>query len=136
MKILQFAFNGALPTNPFLPHHYPSNCVVYTGTHDNDTIRGWYATASEAERAFAMRYLSSDQNNLSAAMIRAAWASVASMSLASMQDLLNLDGSARMNFPGRESGNWGWRMREDALSDRLRDWLIELNTLYSRTRSK
>jgi 4-alpha-glucanotransferase len=135
MKILQFAFNGALPTNPFLPHHYPSNCVVYTGTHDNDTIRGWFETASDSERQFAMRYLSSDQSNLSAAMIRAAWASVADMSLASMQDLLNLDGSARMNFPGRESGNWGWRMRDDALTDRLRDWLIELNTLYSRTNS-
>ncbi|HZY43275.1 MAG TPA: 4-alpha-glucanotransferase [Anaerolineae bacterium] len=132
MKILQFAFNGASPLNPFLPHRFPVNCVVYTGTHDNDTIRGWYASASEREREFALKYLNTAEGNLSVAMIRAAWSSVANMALASMQDLLDLDGSARMNFPGRESGNWGWRMRADALTFELRDRVKELNILYGR----
>ncbi len=132
MKILQFAFNGASPLNPFLPHHYSQNCVVYSGTHDNDTIRGWYATASAREREFCFKYLNTDELGLTWAIIRAAWASVADMSLASMQDLLDLSGEARMNFPGRVSGNWGWRMRAEALTFELRDQLKELNILYSR----
>jgi 4-alpha-glucanotransferase len=79
-----------------------------------------------------LKYLNTAEHYLSVAMIRAAWSSVANMALASMQDLLDLDGSARMNFPGRESGNWGWRMRDDALTFDLRDRLKELNVLYSR----
>lgn len=147
MKILQFAFSG--PDNPFLPHHYPQNCVAYTGTHDNDTARGWYASAPEAERDFARRYLGlnrSPQSLTADAMsetlhsgesfawelIRAVWASVAVFALAPMQDLLNLGTEARMNYPSRLGGNWEWRMGEGALDEVLQARLREMNYLYGR----
>ena len=163
MKILQFAFSA--PDNPFLPHHYPRNCVAYTGTHDNDTARGWYASAPEAEREFALRYLGSKRSpqlalpvladrpgseiegSLTAdamsetlhsgesfawELIRAVWASVAVFALAPMQDLLELGTEARMNYPSRLGGNWEWRMEEGALSEELKAWVRELNSLYSR----
>ena len=145
MKILQFAFSG--PDNPFLPHHYPPNCAVYTGTHDNDTARGWCESASREERDFACRYLAREGNlksltssakskTLQASfawdLIRAAWASVAVFALAPMQDLLNLGREARMNYPSRLGGNWEWRMTKDALSKTLQKRIRELNLLHSR----
>ena len=130
MKILQFGFDE--PTNPFLPHHYPKNCVAYTGTHDNDTVRGWYDTAPEKERDLARRYLGTDGSDIAWRMIRSVWSSVAVYALAPMQDLLDLGGEARMNFPSRLGGNWEWRMSEADLSDSLASRLKELNELYSR----
>jgi len=135
MKILQFAFSG--PDNPFLPHHYPRHCVAYTGTHDNDTARGWYASAPEEEIDFYHRYLGipkTDASEFSFAweLIRAVWASVAIFALAPMQDLLNLGTEARMNYPSHLGGNWEWRMEEGTLSDGLKEKLKELNYLYSR----
>ena len=134
MRILQFAFTG--PDNPFLPHHYVRNCVVYTGTHDNDTIRGWYATAPKEEKAFCRKYLHSSAHDLPHDMIRAVWASVANIAIATLQDILGLGTEARMNYPGKPAGNWGWRMSAEVLSDDLRDQLLELNTLYERKLSK
>lgn len=131
MKILQFSFGGN-PDEKFLPHNYPHNCVAYTGTHDNDTTWGWYQSAPESERDFCRRYLGRDGHDIAWSMIRALWGSVAALTLAPMQDLLNLGTEARMNFPGRPSGNWTWRMRPDALSPALRDRLYELNFLYGR----
>jgi 4-alpha-glucanotransferase len=130
MKILQFAFSG--PDNPFLPHHYPKNCVVYTGTHDNDTTSGWYASAPEEETEFARRYLHVDGKDFVWDIIRTAWASVAVFALAPMQDLLGLGTEARMNFPSRLGGNWEWRMQEGDLSDALQARLKEFNRLYQR----
>ena len=130
MKILQFGFDE--PTNPFLPHHYPKNCVAYTGTHDNDTVRGWYDTAPEKERDLARRYLGTDGSDIAWRMVRSVWSSVAVYALAPMQDLLELGGEARMNFPSRLGGNWEWRMSEADLSDSLASRLKELNELYSR----
>ena len=130
MKVLQFGFSG--PDNPFLPHNYPENCVAYTGTHDNDTARGWLETADEKERDFALKYLESDGNNFAWNLIRAVWSSVASIAMTPMQDVLNLGGEARMNFPSKLGGNWEWRMNEGDLSDSLADRLKELNWLYSR----
>ncbi len=130
MKILQFGFSG--PENPFLPHHYPVRCVVYTGTHDNDTARGWYAAAPAQERHFANRYLRTNEADFGWDLIRAAWSSVAIFALAPMQDFLGLGTEARMNYPSRLGGNWAWRMASDALSDDLRDKIKELNFLYSR----
>ncbi|MCF6278397.1 MAG: 4-alpha-glucanotransferase [Anaerolineales bacterium] len=124
MKVLQFAFTG--PDNQFLPHYYPENCVVYTGTHDNDTIRGWYASASEHERDFVRRYLSVDGSDIAWDRIRAAWHSRAVLAVTTLQDLLDLDSSARMNYPGRMAGNWGWRMGKGALTDVLQDRLRNL----------
>ncbi len=135
MKILQFAFSG--PENPFLPHHYTQNFVAYTGTHDNDTARGWYASAPEREREFAFRYLGLKPGRdvakeFPAHLIRAVWSSVAVFALAPMQDFLALGGEARMNYPSRLGGNWDWRMDSSALTDELRDRIRELNYLYQR----
>jgi len=130
MKILQFAFSG--PDNPFLPHNYPANCVTYTGTHDNDTARGWYESAPEHERDFARRYLMTDGENFTQDLIRAAWGSVAVYAIAPLQDLLGLGTEARMNYPSTLGGNWAWRVDEEALSDELRGRLVELNYLYRR----
>ncbi len=131
MKILQFAFEGD-PLDPFLPHNYPENCVVYTGTHDNDTARGWYERINEDARHFCRRYLNSDGSRIAWDMIRACWASVAIFALAPLQDFLELGNEARMNYPGNPSGNWTWRMREDIQLDELSEQIQELNYLYSR----
>ena len=130
MKILQFAFSG--PDNPFLPHAYPRNCVVYTGTHDNDTTRGWFNAAPEEERDFCRRYMKSDGSDIVWDLIRAAWASRADFALAPMQDLLDLGTEARMNLPGKPAGSWTWRMGDDAASPDLAARLRELNYLYQR----
>ena len=131
MKIFQFAFS-ADDTDPFLPHNYPANCVAYTGTHDNDTALGWYLSAPEKERDFCRRYLARSGDDISWDMIRAVWASVAVFGLAPLHDLLSLDTSARMNYPGRPSGNWCWRMAADALTPQLQNRLKEMNQIYSR----
>jgi 4-alpha-glucanotransferase len=130
MKILQFAFSD--PDNPFLPHSYPRNCAVYTGTHDNDTTRGWYASAPEKEKDFARRYLQVDGSQIAWDLIRAAWSSVAVFALAPLQDLLELGTEARMNYPSHLGGNWDWRMSGKALSWELQGEIKELNWLYQR----
>jgi 4-alpha-glucanotransferase len=134
MKILQFAF-ASDPNDPFLPHNYPENCVVYTGTHDNDTALGWLTSAPEAERKLCLRYLNGagkQPRQVIWEMIRVLWSSVAMFSLAPMQDLLALGTEARMNFPGLPGGNWAWRMPESAASQELCSQLYELNYLYGR----
>lgn len=108
MKILQFAF-GADAEHEFLPHNYGTDYVVYSGTHDNDTARGWWDNASEKERHFAGSYLVATDNDIHWAMIRAASQSVASMAIFPLQDVLGLDQKHRMNLPGSLDGNWGWR---------------------------
>ncbi len=139
MKVLVFAFSEG-PENEFLPHAHVRNCVVYTGTHDNDTTQGWYKRISEEERDFCHRYLNTDGAHIAWDMIRAAWASVAVFALAPMQDLLELGNEARMNYPGKQGGYWSWRMSSEALEALLGERLRELNYLYDRsgvsTRSK
>ena len=130
MKILQFAFSG--PDNPFLPHSYPQNCVVYTGTHDNDTSRGWYETAPENEKDFARRYLGIDGADFPWDLIRAAWRSTAVYALAPMQDFLNLGSQARFNYPSRLGGNWEWRMTEASINEELKERIRDLNWIYQR----
>lgn len=132
MKVLQFAFSGDAD-DPFLPHNFPRNCVVYTGTHDNDTTRGWYEhTSTGKERDFARRYLGRDGGDIAWDLIRAAFASVADMAVAPLQDVLSLGTEARMNLPGRPYGNWGWRVQPGQLTERIRDRLKELSWLYLR----
>jgi 4-alpha-glucanotransferase len=135
MKILQFAFAfGGDSTDPFFPHNYETNCVAYTGTHDNDTSKGLYERLDEKAKSTYRRYMDRDGSNFTWDLIRGVWASVAVFALTTMQDLLNLGNEARMNYPGNPSGNWSWRMVEDArpeLAVRLR----EFNTLYSRLKS-
>jgi 4-alpha-glucanotransferase len=112
MKILQFGF-GSDATHEFLPHNYVPATVAYTGTHDNDTARGWWDHATPAERAFAGSYLAAGPSDIHWAMIRATANSVSNMAVAQMQDVLGLDGAHRMNVPGTASGNWTWRFTWD-----------------------
>ena len=108
MKILQFGFGGD-GTHEFLPHMWPRASVAYTGTHDNDTVRGWWDSASARERAFAGSYLACGEHDVHWAMIRACCNSVANIAVFPMQDVLGLPSSHRMNIPGILGGNWGWR---------------------------
>jgi 4-alpha-glucanotransferase len=131
MKVLQFAF-ASDADDPFLPHNYPVNCVVYTGTHDNDTALGWYQRVDESEKSTYRKYFDRDGSNVSWDLIRGVWSSVAAFSLAPMQDFLSLDNQARMNYPGNPSGNWGWRMRPEAMNARLSERIRDLNSIFGR----
>ena len=135
MKVLQFAF-AADAADPYLPHNYPANAVVYTGTHDNDTTVGWYAQAPERERDFLRRYLARDAANVAWDLWRAAQSSVAETAVAPLQDLLGLGSEARMNTPGAPSGNWGWRFSWEALPYWLAPQLREMAELYGRLPSE
>ncbi|MEL4177901.1 4-alpha-glucanotransferase [Roseateles sp. PN1] len=115
MKILQFGFGGD-GQHEFLPQMWPRECVAYTGTHDNDTVRGWWDKASPRERAFAGAYLACGAHDVHWAMIRACCNSVANMAVFPMQDVLGLDSAHRMNVPGVLGGNWGWRFTWEMVS--------------------
>jgi 4-alpha-glucanotransferase len=130
MRILQFAFSGS--DNRFLPHHYNNNTVVYTGTHDNDTTLGWYQQSSDHERWFLHRYLPGVGQDIARDLIRVAWASVADLAVAPLQDVLSLPTAARMNYPGKDSNNWKWRFNTGQLQQPLIDWLRDQTYLYSR----
>lgn len=131
MIVVQFAFYGD-PSEVFLPHNHQVNKVIYTGTHDNDTSRGWYERVSEEERSFCRRYLGISGDDIAWDLIRAAWSSVAVFALAPMQDFLSLGNEARMNYPGNPRGNWSWRMTEGAIDEGLRNRIKEFNYLYQR----
>ncbi|MDH5502961.1 MAG: 4-alpha-glucanotransferase [Acidimicrobiia bacterium] len=126
MKILQFAFDGDLD-NPFLPHYFPENCVVYTGTHDNDTTVGWWMASDEETRHQARLYLSIDGSDIAWDLIRAGWHSRAALAIAPLQDLLRLDSTARMNVPGEPAGNWSWRMADDQIPESVVESMRDLN---------
>jgi 4-alpha-glucanotransferase len=131
MRVLQFGFNGG-PDHPYLPHRYPTNCVAYTGTHDNDTSVGWYEAAPQAEKESCRRYLSSDGTHIAWDLTRAVWGSPADTAIVPMQDLLELGSAARMNTPGTTEGNWAWRVLESQLSDQLAERTRDLNLAYER----
>ena len=131
MKILQFGFTCD-PEDDFLPHNYPVNCFVYTGSHDNNTAQGWYDQASFREKAWCRKYLNAPKGPIAWPMIRALWASVAMNAVAPMQDFLGLGAEARMNLPGSQSGNWSWRMASGDLNARLAEKLKDLNFTYAR----
>ena len=135
MKILQFAFDST-PEDPFLPHNYPVKCVVYTGTHDNDTAKGWYQRVNENEKAAYRDYMDRDGSNVSWDLIRGIWSSVAIFCLAPMQDFLSLGNEARMNYPGNPSGNWMWRMPGNSLTSELQVKIRQMNYLYSRMNTR
>jgi len=136
MKILQFAF-GAGPGDPFLPFNYDRNCVVYTGTHDNDTTVGWFNQLSNYERDEVLRYLGCiDPQGIHWSLIRMGWMSIANMAIVPYQDLLGLDTDARMNFPGKPEGNWGWRYRSEALNREVGDRLKTMTYISGRAPHK
>jgi 4-alpha-glucanotransferase len=134
MRVLQFAF--ADPDSVHLPHNYVKNSVAYTGTHDNDTAVGWLASrtgsAGRRERVFCQRYLATDGVEIHWDLIRAVFASVAETAIVPAQDLLGLGPEARMNTPGKASGNWTWRLPAGALATRLARRLRKMTTLYGR----
>jgi 4-alpha-glucanotransferase len=136
MKVLQFAF-GEDMEEKFLPHNCIPNCVIYTGTHDNDTTRAFFEKEgknnSDAYR-HARKYLNCPKANLLPELIRAAYSSVAVFAIIPMQDILNLDGSARMNFPSTLGGNWSWRFTWDQVSENLTAKYKELSVLYGRSK--
>ncbi len=134
MKILQFAFGGKAD-NPFLPHNYDTNCVVYTGSHDNNTTKGWYDNADKNTRNFVRNYYRCNGSDIAWDLIRGALASVAELAIIPMQDILSLGEDARMNFPGKAEGNWQWRFKKNDLNYSLAAKLKGLTELYGRTKS-
>ena len=143
MSILQFAFGTDDQANSFLPHNYARDLVVYTGTHDNDTTIGWWESTGGAdstrtpedvarEKEHALSYLAADGLEMNWTLIRAALASVADTAIIPMQDLLGLGSEARMNLPGRESGNWSFRFTWDQLEPSILDRLRSMAELYGR----
>jgi 4-alpha-glucanotransferase len=135
MKVLLFSFGSDLPTNPYAPHNYGRNYVVYTGTHDNNTIRGWYeneATVEDKERLNQYTGITLNSSTVSTAMIRLAHSSVANISILPLQDVLGLGSEARMNLPSRSKGNWEWRSQEKQLDEKLSKKLLDITKLYNR----
>ena len=134
MSVLHFAWGGDA-TNSYLPHNAVPNTVIYPGTHDNDTTRGWYQTASEAERNHVRRYLRISGDDIPWDFIRTAYASVARLAVVSLQDILALGTDARFNTPAQAGGNWQWRCRAADLkkvSGAPANYLRELAQLYRR----
>ncbi len=131
MKILQFAFDSS--ANDYLPHNYKtSNAVVYTGTHDNDTVLGWYTETNAATKDLYRRYLNVSGDNVSWDLIRLAHSACADTAIIPIQDLMGLDGRARTNTPSVASGNWKFRYTDDMLSDDIAPQLLYLTELYNR----
>ena len=134
-RVLQFAFDGHAD-NPYLPHNFVSNTVVYTGTHDNAPTRQWYEELPDYQRQNFWNYLKrtpAESSEAAPALMSLAWSSMAALAIAPLQDLLNLGAESRMNIPGRASGNWRWRSREGMLANRAFDWLQELTKTSKRS---
>ena len=134
MKVLQFAFDRD-PENTYLPHNYTSTqCVVYTGTHDNDTTRGWWQSLDEESRHQVRVYCSiaGIDDHISWDLIRLAFASIAELSIIPMQDILSLGNNARMNKPSSSTGNWSWRVRKEALNSEVSNQLRAVAEIFGR----
>ncbi len=131
MKILQFAFDSDA-LNPYLPHNYDRDFIVYTGTHDNDTTIGWYASIDDHVRNRVKEYVGISTPDIPWDLIRLAYASTADIAIIPMQDILGLGNDARMNFPGESQGNWMWRFPAGWITDQQSDRLRHLATVYGR----
>lgn len=134
MKILQFAFDSG-PGNPYLPHNYDTGFVVYTGTHDNATTRGWWESLDGARREHIGGYLGNPCPEIPWELVRLAMASVARLCIIPCQDLLGLDDASRFNRPGQTAGNWSWRLGSGQLTADLAQRLRALTELYNRHRN-
>ncbi len=144
MCILQFAFSPGAQSADTRPHYFPRHSVVYTGTHDNNTVMGWWQSAAEtdstqsaeaiaAERAFAARYLNATDRDMPWAMIRAAMASVCDTAIVPLQDMLAQGSESRMNTPGRDAGNWGYRFTWDQITPAIVQQMRALVETYERS---
>ena len=133
MKVLEFAFDSRDGESDYLPHRYPAHCVVYTGTHDNDTIQGWMASAPKKDVSFAKAYLRlSKREGYHWGMMRAAWASAAELAVMQFQDLLGLGSEARMNIPSTLGNNWKWRTLPGTFDEKLARRLYRETRVYQR----
>jgi 4-alpha-glucanotransferase len=132
MKVLQFGFDNP-GAHIYLPHRFTPNCVVYTGTHDNDTMVGWWKSAATAqEKCCAAAYIGEAKDGIHWGFIRMALASVADLAVVPIQDVLGLDSGARMNIPSLSDGNWGWRLHPGALTSGLAQKLAALSVVADR----
>ena len=133
MKVLQFAFDSREENN-YLPHNYTKNSVVYTGTHDNDTINGWLNSVDKEDLKFARKYLHTQKENIREEIMIAAMSSVSNTCILTMQDLLGLGSEGRMNTPSTLGGNWQWRVKDGYLTEKIKQQLFELTKIYARER--
>lgn len=134
MKVLQFAFDSREESD-YLPHNYDKNCVVYTGTHDNDTIRGWYDTMDPEDRKLSVRYMNNattPRSEIHWDFIRMAMASVANLCIIPVQDYLGLGTEARINIPSTLGGNWTYRLEKGQLTEELAGKIKKMTKLYGR----
>ena len=131
MKVLQFAFDSR-ENSDYLPHSYSKNSVVYTGTHDNDTILGWTSSAPAEDYSNAKKYLRTNDKNFPTEMMLAAIESVSNTCILCMQDLIGLDGSARMNTPSTVGNNWKWRATQNQITENISEFLSYYTKLYNR----
>ena len=133
MKVLEFAFDPKGADSEYLPHNYPHNCVVYAGTHDNETIEGWLASAAPGTRRYAKRYFTlTRREGWAWGVMRGGWASVADLAVMQMQDLLSIGAEGRINIPSTLGGNWQWRMLPGQAAPALADRLRQSMALYHR----
>jgi 4-alpha-glucanotransferase len=135
MKVLLFAFGKDLPTNPYAPHNHTEKCVVYIGTHDNNTVRGWFekeATPEEKARLFLYLGREVTEEEVHWELVRLAMMSVANTAILQMQDILGLGEDARTNRPAKRDGNWQWRLLPDQLTPSLTKRLLEMTEIYGR----
>ncbi len=133
MKVLQFAFDSREESD-YLPHNYINNSIAYTGTHDNDTVRGWFeVTGNKEDVKHAIDYLKlTEEEGYNWGFIRGVWSSVSDTSIALMQDFLDLGNKARINLPSTLGGNWVWRVKEEDLTDELAKKIYKITKLYGR----
>ena len=133
MKVLQFAFDEREESN-YLPHTYNENSIAYTGTHDNDTFRGWFdTTGSKSDVDYCIRYLAlTEEEGYNWGFIRGAWSSVSNTSIALMQDFLNLGNETRINLPSTLGLNWKWRAKAGSYDDELAHRIYKYTKMYGR----
>lgn len=134
MKVLEFAFDSR-EDNDYLPHNYDKNCIVYTGTHDNDTVRGWFDRLNSEDRNLVMKYINKapmDTEDINWDFIRLAMQSVAELCIIPIQDYLGLNSEARINIPSTVGNNWRWRLLEGEIEDKLLQKIKDITKLYGR----
>lgn len=134
MKVLEFAFDSREESD-YLPHNYDKNCVVYTGTHDNNTIQGWYDTIDNHDKEFALRYMNNQRTlrkEIHLDFVRMAMASVADLCVTPIQDYMGLGEEARINTPSTLGENWKWRLKKGQINKTLLEEIREMTKLYGR----
>ena len=135
MKLLIFAFGDDFPNGAYLPHNYSRNCVVYTGTHDNNTVKGWFRTEAnpqDKKRLFSYIGREVEEENIHWELIRLAMGSVANTVIIPMQDILGLGEESKMNLPATSNGNWQWRLIPEQLTPLVTEKLREITETYGR----